>query len=264
MSSNLVQTPLRVMTYNIRYGTANDGENRWELRRPRNVELIRQQHPEVLGLQEALDFQIDAICEKFPHLRRLGVGREDGKAGGEFSPILYDSRRLLALRSDTFWMSDMPTVPGSSTWGNRNVRICTWAYFRDLKTGGYLWFYNTHIDHESQPSREKSVALLLDRIAHRGTTDPYVVTGDFNADEANPAILAAKSGGLRDSFRLLFPDEKTVGTFNGFQSYGPDKIDYIFVGPQWEVKKAAIVRDKVDGHWPSDHAAVTATIAFPQ
>jgi endonuclease/exonuclease/phosphatase family metal-dependent hydrolase len=38
------------------------------------------------------------------------------------------------------------------------------------------------------------------------------------------------------------------------------KIDYIYVDPAWEVERAEIVLDRVDGRWISDHMPVTAEI----
>jgi endonuclease/exonuclease/phosphatase family metal-dependent hydrolase len=250
------------MTYNIRYGTANDGEDRWELRRPRTIALIRREAPDIVGLQETLDFQIDEIRQAMPHFGVVGVGRDDGKAAGEYSAILYDTRRFVALRSDTFWFSDTPSVVASRHWGNNIPRVCTWAFFRDLKTRRYFWHYNLHLDHQSQPSRLQSAQLLAQRIRERGTEDPVVITGDFNAAEDNPAISALREAGHRDSFRAKHPEEATVGTFNGFREAGTDKIDYVFVNDGLEVLRAEIVRTKLDGRWPSDHMPVTATIQF--
>lgn len=254
--------PLKVMSFNIRYGTANDGEDRWELRRPRTLAVIQKHAPTVVGLQEALSFQVDEIQKAMPYYAAVGVGREDGKAKGEHSTILYDTRRLVALRSDTFWFSDTPTVPNSMHWGNRITRVCTWAYFRDLKTGRFFWHFNLHIDHESQPSRLKSADLLVRRIKDRGTDDPAILTGDFNVGEDNPVIATVKGAGLQDSFRVLHPDHQPSGTFHGFKELGKDKIDYIFVTPGIKVETAELVGDKFDNRWPSDHLPVTATLTL--
>lgn len=45
---------LIVMSFNIRYGTADDGENNWDKRRDLACDLVRRQGPDVIGLQEAL------------------------------------------------------------------------------------------------------------------------------------------------------------------------------------------------------------------
>jgi endonuclease/exonuclease/phosphatase family metal-dependent hydrolase len=256
--------PLKVMSFNIRYGTANDGPNRWELRRDQLFDLLRDQVPDVIGLQEALHFQIVEILKAVPGYASLGSGRADGARAGEYAAILYRTNRLIAQRSDTFWFSDTPQDIASSSWGNRIERICTWAQFDDLR-GGTFYVYNVHLDHESQPSREKSVALLLDTIERRRPVAPVVVTGDFNADEQNPATKAMLSQ-FRDTFRVKHPDAAGAGTFSGFKPdfTGDRKIDYVMVEPDTEVLDAAILRTARDGRHPSDHFPVVATIRLPQ
>ena len=252
--------PLTVMTFNIRYGTANDGDNHWLKRREQLFALLRDQQPDVIGLQEALNGQIEEILQAVPGYAYVGVGRSDGRRAGEYAALLYRTARLHVRRSDTFWFSDTPGVVKSTSWGNQIERICTWAYFED-REGPAFYAYNVHLDHLSQPSRERSVALLLARIGARDPRAPVVVTGDFNAGEDNPAAVAMR-GSFHDSFRVLHPGATEVGTFNGFkpgQTAG-DKIDFVFVEPGVEVLDAAIVRSSLDGRYPSDHFPVTARI----
>lgn len=254
---------LRVMTFNIRQGTAQDGPDRWEVRKTRLIEVMRRHPAEVIGLQEALAGQIDDLRAAFPRHQFLGAGRRDGRAGGEFSALMYDTSRLQVLRSDTFWLSDTPRVPRSKHWGNKIERICTWAHFRDLKTGACFYVYNTHLDHESQPSREKSAELLLRRIEARLPKDPVIVTGDLNSGENNPVHETLRRAGFRDTFRVLHPEATAAGTFNGFRERrGRNKLDYIYADSAWSVSKADIVTDKIDGRWPSDHLPVMATVSL--
>ncbi|MDZ7316681.1 MAG: endonuclease/exonuclease/phosphatase family protein [candidate division KSB1 bacterium] len=260
---------IRVMTFNIRYGTAPDGEHRWELRRPLVFELLEDRAPHILGLQEALDFQIDELTAHFPQYRALGVGRDDGKRKGEHSAVLYDRHRFEAEESGTFWFSDTPEVPGSKSWGNEIPRICTWAKLRDRRCGAVLFVFNLHLDHQSQNSREKSVELLLKKINEYAGDEPVIVLGDFNAGEENPAIerlLNARSPEdavpwFRNAFRLCHPHEKMVGTFHGFSDQaGEEMIDHIFVSKSFSVKTAEIVRDHPPGRYASDHYPVTAEL----
>lgn len=261
---------LSVMSFNIRYGTANDGENHWDRRKELVYDVIRSRTPEVVGLQEALRFQIDEIRAALPQYGELGEGR-DGGAEGEYSAILYRKDRLQVKDSGNFWLSQTPEKP-SMHWGNACIRMCTWARFTNLDGDHPFYVYNTHLDHVSQPSREKGAALILDRIRARPSPDPFVVTGDFNAGEANPAVRrlvsAGRNGGteppMRDSFRVLFPQAREVGTFNGFAGRtGGDKIDYVFVSPGIEVLEASIIRDQVEDVYPSDHFPVSAKIRLP-
>lgn len=252
--------PLTVMTFNIRYGTADDGLNRWEMRRGQLIELLKEENADVIGLQEALHFQIDEILAALPDYRMVGVGRSDGGHGGEYAAILYRASRLIVRQAGTFWFSDTPEIVASNTWGNAIERICTWALIEDQQ-GRSFHIYNLHLDHVSQPSREKSVRLLLDRIAARAPSGPVVVTGDFNTGETNPATRAMLSA-FRDSFRVAHPDATEVGTANQFtlgQTTG-EKIDYVFVDSAAEVLSADILRKSVDGRYPSDHFPVVARI----
>jgi endonuclease/exonuclease/phosphatase family metal-dependent hydrolase len=252
--------PLTVMSFNIRYGTANDGDNHWLKRREQLFELLRAQRADIIGVQEALRGQLDEIVQAVPGYAFVGVGRADGRQAGEYAAILYRTDRFQIRRSDTFWFSDTPGIVKSVSWGNRIERICTWAYVED-RLGPSFVVYNVHLDHESQPSRERSVALLLATIAVRDPRAPAIVTGDFNAGEQNPATIAMRAA-FQDTFRLRLPGALEVGTFNGFkpgQTAG-DKIDYVFVEPGTEVLDAAIVRTAQGGRYPSDHFPVTARV----
>ncbi len=269
---------LRVMSFNIRFGSANDGVNRWKNRRGMVFDIFRNHKPDVAGLQEALTFQIDEILESAPGFEMVGVGRDDGRKAGEYCAILYNRERFEVGESGTFWFSDTPEVSGSVSWGNSYTRICTWARFEEKQNGGAFYLYNLHLDHQSQPSREKSVVLLAERISRRKHKDPFVVTGDFNAGENNPAVLYLKGkaafgdnkGGqtknpipMVDTFRVLLPDVNNVGTFNQFQGVrSGDKIDYIFTRPEVKVLEAAILRDNIDGRYPSDHFPVMAKLSL--
>ena len=257
--------PLRVMTFNIRYGTANDGENSWPKRREMLFDVIREFRPDVFGVQEALAFQVEQLEDALPGYEHFGVGRDDGAQAGEFAAIFYRTERLQFVDGGTFWLSDTPEVVGSTTWGNDLTRICTWAEFRDRAGGEDARFrlYNNHWDHQSQPARERSAALVVKKIAAEAAGLPVLVTGDFNADEDNAAVATILHGDppLRDTFREVHPDVKNVGTFTGFAPQADGrKIDYVLVTPQWRVQAADIVRTQVDGRHPSDHFPVTAIV----
>jgi len=255
-------TTMKVMTFNIRYGTANDGDNHWDRRKDFLVDVVRDEAPVVIGVQEALHAQLEYILQGLPDYAMVGVGRDDGVRAGEYSCILYNRSALTLSRSDTFWFSDTPERVASRSWGNSITRICTWAQFTTPQ-GRPLYVYNVHLDHQSQPSREKSAALLRARIAARDPKAPVIVTGDFNAGEKNAAVMTMLDGGeLRDTFRVKQPDASPVGTFSGFKygQTGGEKIDYVFASAEWEVLDAQIVRTSRNDRYPSDHFPVTATL----
>jgi len=270
---------LRLMSFNIRYGSANDGENHWKNRREMVFDVFRNHRPDIVGLQEALDFQIAEIRKALAKYGQIGVAREDGKTEGEYSALLYRLDRFDVDESGTFWFSDTPEVPGSSHWGNACVRICTWARFLEKKSGSAFYIFNLHLDHVSQPSREKSAVLLAQRVRHREHAEPFVVTGDFNTGENNPVVMylkgrASLSGQngreynnpvpMVDTFRVLHPDAKDVRTAHGFRGNRKgNKIDYVFIPPVVKVLEAQILYDNIDGRYPSDHFPVTARLRLP-
>jgi endonuclease/exonuclease/phosphatase family metal-dependent hydrolase len=261
--------PLNVMTFNIRYGTAKDGDNHWPARREMLFDLLRERDADLVGLQEALAFQIDEILAALPGYAALGVGRDDAGRMGEFSAILFKKGRFRVADAGTFWFSDTPEVPASKSWGNNITRICTWARFIDRDGRGFYHF-NLHLDHESQPSRERSTALLRQRIDARAFAgDPVLVTGDFNVGERNPALstLVSKTDAspFVDTYRVVHADETVVGTFTGFKigNTNGEKIDYVLVQPGAEVITAEIIRTSRNDRYPSDHFPVSAVIRLP-
>ena len=162
-SAQTAPAPLTVMSFNIRYGTANDGPNHWTSRREMLLDVIRDAQADVIGVQEALDAQLREIVAALPQYAVLGVGRDDGRTRGEYAAILFRRDRLHVSDTGTFWFSDTPEVVASRSWGNTITRICTWARFID-SDGRAFWHYNVHLDHQSQPSRERSVQLLAERV----------------------------------------------------------------------------------------------------
>lgn len=257
-----VGAPLHVMSFNIRYGTAEDGPDSWPNRRDHVISFLRRRQPDLVGLQEALRSQLNEIGAALTQYGRIGAGRDDGREAGEHAAILYRADRFDVIDSGTFWFSDTPEVPGSRSWGNQVTRIATWAHLRDRRSGLRFFMYNVHLDHESQFSREQSVRLLLRRIAARRPRDPVIVTGDFNAGESNPALIAMRER-LVDTFRAARPGDTVTGTFNSFRGDSTgERIDYIFADSALVVRDAAIVRERPTGRDLSDHFPVAAVLAW--
>ncbi len=259
-------SPLTVMSFNIRYGTADDGGNSWQHRADLVWAIVRDHAPDVLGVQEALRFQLDELHETIPGYGEVGVGRDDGAEAGEYAAILYRDERLRLIESGTFWLSDTPRVPASASWGNDIPRICTWARLEDRHSERRFWVFNVHFDHQSQPSRERSAELLVARLAARPPTEPVILLGDFNAGEDNPARLLLVTGprpALLDTYRVVHARSAGEGTFNGFVGdTSGARIDAVLVSRDWRIRDAAIVRTQRDGRYPSDHFPVTAVLGI--
>jgi endonuclease/exonuclease/phosphatase family metal-dependent hydrolase len=261
---------LRVMSFNIRYGTARDGDDSWPLRRDRVVHAIRRFAPDLLGTQETLAFQRDELLLAFPGFAVLAAGRDDGREAGEMTAIFYVRDRFEPVASGHLWLSPTPDVPGSRGWDAALPRIASWVRLRDreLPEEPPLLFLNTHFDHVGEQARLESARLLRRKAGELGAGCRIVVAGDFNAAEATPPYAAlftddAEGPRLVDSFRTLAPRPSgPEGTFNRFDPAvidGP-RIDWIGCSADWRVIAAGIDRTVVAGRTPSDHWAVTTTL----
>lgn len=274
---------LTVATFNIRFAhTGDKGTRSWEARKELVVETVRKMNPDVWGVQEALDHQMEFLKKKLPEYQVFGVARNDGKTKGEYSAIFLRKKRFKRdeKQGGTFWLSDTPEKVGTTSWGNEVIRICTWSRLVDQKSGKGVYVFNTHWDHRSQPSREQSARLLGKRIeARKNKNEPVVLLGDFNATETNPGVayLIGKkvklAGGtepkqwkssLRSAFLELHPKVEDRNTFNSWKAYhkGPFMIDHVLVSKEWTVKKSWIEYHKKDEMVPSDHWPVAAVLSL--
>jgi endonuclease/exonuclease/phosphatase family metal-dependent hydrolase len=263
-------TDVRVMSFNIRYGTARDGENHWDRRQDLLVETVRTFAPDLLGTQETLAFQRDFLAEKLPEYDQLGVGRDDGREAGEMAALYHRRARFEKLDGGHFWLSESPDKAGSKSWDSALPRMVTWVKLRDRQDGADrpVVFFNTHFDHEGMTARLESARLLRRQIAKLAERCTVIVTGDFNADQGSPPYLvlfdrAGELPPLIDTYRAAHPRRAAEeGTFSGFRAdalSGP-RIDWIGVSRDWEIRSASIDRTSKDGRTPSDHFAVTAVL----
>ena len=269
---------LNIMSFNIRRGTAPDGRNHWIFRRDLVNEVLKHYHPDVLGLQEAVDFQISEIRAMLPGYEMVKI-INSGDSKVLHNAIFYNAARFFLSEEGTFWYSDTPDNPWSRGWGNIMPRTCTWARLVEKESQQTFYFYNTHLDHLSQRSRKKSVILLTRRIHARSYPDAFVLTGDFNARERSKPIqylkgkilLNTKTEGevlnpdpLIDTFRVRYPNHRNAATFHGYRRlFFRFKLDYIFVPSTVCVQDAQIIQMRKKRCYPSDHFPLFSSINLP-
>lgn len=257
----------RLMTFNIRYGTADDGPNRWEVRNELVFDTIADHKADIIGLQEALDFQVTQIRRVLPQYKIVWAGRDDGRQGGEGCPVMFRKDRFKLADSGTFWFSNSPWDPGSKHWGNELPRICTWVRLIDKATGSGVYVYNLHLDHVSKVSRVYSIELLVKQIAAREHDDPVVVLGDFNMGTNNPAMDPLRRierdsdfEPMVDVWSHLHPGGSSVITYHAFGKSRGGCVDHIFVEKTTEIIETAIDGRSNNGRFPSDHFPVIAVV----
>lgn len=262
---------IKVMSYNVRYGTANDGENHWEKRKDFLADTIKAFGPDLLGTQETLGFQRDFIAESLPGFGVMGVGRDDGKAAGEMMAIFWRKDRFEKDDGGHFWLSETPAEVGSKSWDSSLPRMATWVRLKDKSHSGaqpVLWI-NTHFDHMGKIARLESAKLLRERVGTLGKGCSLIITGDFNAGESSEPYKALfephgnDASPVVDSFRVANPKrEAAEGTTTPFSS-APNtgaRIDWLGVSRDWKIVAAAIQRPDRGGRTASDHFPIHAIL----
>ncbi|TWT60859.1 endonuclease/exonuclease/phosphatase family protein [Rubinisphaera italica] len=259
---------VRVMSFNIRYGSARDGENHWEKRKENVIKTIAAFNPDLLGTQETLGFQKQYLDENLIGYTSLGVGREDGGQTGEMTALFYKTDRFEKLSEGHFWLSESPNSPGSKSWDSSLPRMCSWIKLRDRKADDQpIFFLNTHFDHRGPQARIESAKLIRHKLDELARGCRLIVTGDFNAafqSEPYKALFEnTKELTLLDSYHTATPDNAPgEATFSGFKSGVVEgaRIDWIAVSDDWKILSANIDRTEFDGRTPSDHHPVTAIL----
>lgn len=258
--------PLRVMSFNVRYGTARDDDNSWPNRRQFVIETIRANNPDVIGLQEVLEFQARELREALPDYGFVGVGRDDGVNQGEFVPVMYRKTLLQPVDCGYCWLSPQPDCPGVKGWDAACPRMLTWVRlgFRRSPLNS-VHVINTHFDHVGQRARLGS-ARVIRRMTDALGGKPVIVTGDFNCGPGSPPyeVLTGDRGNLaelHDAHAALGLAETDVGTYHGFQGKrSGQRIDLVLFNRRFEPLDSTIDRRTFEQRYPSDHFPVTATL----
>lgn len=247
---------IKVISFNIRYANQTDGNNVWDLRRQAAVDFINYEKPDFFGLQEAVESQVLDFEHANAAYDWIGVGRDDGKKGGEFTPIFFDTRKWELISSGTFWLSETPDTP-SSSWDAAFPRICTYGRFRHRSSGIEVNVFNTHFDHVGKEARLNSAKLILDKIDAFSNFEQVILMGDLNAEPDAPPIAVLKEK-LTDAFDAAEASFGQIGTFNAFdlKEIPNRRIDYIFFGESFLVRKYETDSRVINGRYLSDHFPV--------
>jgi endonuclease/exonuclease/phosphatase family metal-dependent hydrolase len=254
---------ITVMTFNIRHGLAEDGDNRWDRRKELVIDRIRAADPDLLGLQECRDDEQAAfVKERLPDYEFYGAPRGGGGPTAlEMAPILWRRATFEAARRGVFWLSATPETPGSAGWDAMFPRTATWAELVHRPSGRALLYLNTHFD--LMPAAIDGAAGLLREWAGREAAHlPLIVSGDFNAVKGSTAYrLLADGQTLVDAARQVAAADE--GTFHGYGQPFTLPIDWLLVSPSFDVRQTTIDRTRQGALFPSDHYPLLATLAWP-
>ena len=249
-----------VGSYNIRLKVSSDSiaGNVWQKRCQVICDQVNFMSPDIFGTQEVLHVQLLDMLAGLDGYDYIGVGRDDGKTGGEYAAIFYRTDRLRLLDQGNFWLSETPDRPGLG-WDAACVRVCSWGKFaaQTATNDEAFYFFNLHMDHVGVTARREGAKLIVSRIREIAQGAPVIVTGDFNVDQEDEIYsIFTNSGLLKDSYttaRLRFAEN---GTFNSFDTdlYTKSRIDHIFVSPDTRVESYGVL---TNSYWQPDPASAT-------
>ena len=253
---------IKVMSYNIRLGSGEDGTNSWRFRAPLTIEMLEDQAPDIFGVQEALDYQVQFIKEYTKEYDCVGVGREDGKKEGEHMSIFWNKNTIKLLKWGTFWLSETPNKP-SMGWDAACYRTATWALMKDKRTGKKFYFVNTHLDHVGKEAQKNGLALIVDKIAEINPDGlPMVLTGDFNVKPNDPSLKDLDA--RMKCTRKVAAKTDNHHTYNGWGKASKDSvIDYIYFSGFSACSEYQTITKKYSGRtFVSDHYPIISRLVF--
>ena len=120
---------MKIMSFNVLcYGC--EGHS-WLDRDADVIATVRNYMPDIFGIQEAHIGWMGIFRESMDEYDFVGVGRDDGKDEGEFSPVFYKKDKFTLVDKGWFWISETPDVP-SRSWNSACTRIASCAVLTDF------------------------------------------------------------------------------------------------------------------------------------
>lgn len=262
------------MSYNILYPHESKWgpDYRWRPRARSLTALIARHAPDLAGLQEVADGQLEQIQAALPRYGAVTIRGGPGAATAPAfaNPVLYRPGRLRLVRAGWRWLAApgaeaaalaAPPEPDSAPgWANRHA---LWALFEDRQTGSVFCHVNTHFaPGRFRDTHPASAAALVKIMAALAGDRPRIVTGDFN----NRDNLLAADGlaDARSACAAAGPDGSKVDRQRHEVKPG-STIDHIFFSPGIVVHNFETIDERriEGGAYPSDHLPIMAAISFP-
>ncbi|MBU0714525.1 MAG: endonuclease/exonuclease/phosphatase family protein [Verrucomicrobia bacterium] len=252
---------MKILTCNLRGYGKGDGHNAWIHRKELCIDVIKSERPDVISFQEMEQFA--DLTSAFPEYDTYAMVDEPcGRR--QMNCIFYRRDGYARISAGGYWLSQTPHVAGSKSWDSACVRLVNWIRLEDSTTKKEFRIVNTHLDHVSQPAREKQAELIVADSCAYPSAYPQVLTGDMNCDSTNKTIAILKAGGWIDTYGTAHGTENPGHTYHAF--LGPEynssigKMDWIFTRGEILVNNAKVITHATNGRFPSDHYFISATL----
>ncbi|MBR5262790.1 MAG: endonuclease/exonuclease/phosphatase family protein [Clostridia bacterium] len=251
----------RVMSFNVRCISDDNGHtiaNRSQL----VTAVLEQYAPDTFGVQEATPKWLKIIDAQLgDKYARVGEGRAPIEMFSEYSCVYYLKDKYNLLDSGTIWLSETPEKKYTKDFDSKHNRIASWAVLEDKTTGEKFTHINTHLDHVLESTRVEQVKVLKAKIAELEKETTVICTGDFNTFETAEAYAEMRKD--MDDTKLIAASSDTGITFHNYgaiEEHEDGAIDFVFATKGTKAATYKIIRDCIDGIYPSDHYPIMADI----
>lgn len=257
-SLKLAPGELKVMSFNIRqHTTEKNAFNHWSLRAPACVQMVWDQQPTLLGLQEMTETQWMYMFGLLESNGYAGIATQDIR-----NSFLYKQDVLEVVSHGLFWLSDTPEV--SSLCWDGYERTARWAVMRIIATGQQFFYVNTH-SALTVTARGSCINLIKKRIKmYNAENLPVVMVGDFNAVTEESSFDSIRQALLNT--RDIAPITDYLDTYNGWDlpTNTPYVCDHIWISNEGiACSEYKTVTKAYDGHkLISDHYPVYSMLQF--
>ena len=235
------------MTYNIVHKPL---ELLWRKRFSKIVDFIKEEDPDVIGMQEIIGKGYRYFRRNLDNYYVLGESRHSIIFTNEYNPLLI--KKDYELDSyNTYSLSDNITKLGTKTKEDNFPRICVVAHIK--KDNNKYLVINTHIDNSDSKNKKRLLKIYKSIIEKELNTDEYLILlGDYNMTLDNDNLVE-----FSEDYNNPFKDN-CYGSF----CINPKvkSIDHIFIDKRLDFKGDTIHKNTNDETVLSDHYPLSCEV----
>ena len=257
----------RVLSCNIRVALPEDELKGvgWPQRKEVCIDVIKKYKADIICLQEVLKVQAEDFKKAFPKFQLFGFdgpemdAHKEGYHGIAKNPILFNKERYELLTAGTYWLSETPLLAGSKSWDTARARHANWIRLKDKKSKKEFRVVNLHLDHVSNEAKIQQAKMVATESAQYMPDFAQLLAGDFNTRFDSQVLESVRAAGWKESYETIYGKTEAGFTGHEFQGVhyvkGPSKgrIDYIWYRGKVKPVETQIIKDAVNGKYPSDH-----------
>lgn len=224
---------ITVMSFNVRSSTiaADTGDRHWDRRKGAVQKMVKEIHPDVIGMQEATKNQRQDLKNLLDGYELFEVPGTGTSKGGN-TVMMYNTAVLEVLQCKSFFLSSTPEKPSVNGWNEETqYRTTIWAQFRHKESGKEFFVADTHMPLGSEArdntARTNAATLNVSRMkAAAGDEAPLFIIGDMNTSLPEKG-LAPYYEWLSNARDKAVKTDATL-SFNNYGGGSNSNLDHIF------------------------------------